>query len=97
MLLPEGVRGAVWWGAPRLTAGSLCLGHRGFYGFERLRMASESGAQLLWRVSTGVRLPSERELSDGSFLSTLSKATGGGRVRAAARAGDRVPGGAARG
>lgn len=63
---------------PRLPAGSLCLADRGFYGFERFRMASEAGAELLWRVSTGVRLPSERVLSDGSFLSTLSSPKGGG-------------------
>jgi len=56
---------------PRLPAGSLCLADRGFYGFERFRMASSSGAQLLWRVSTRVRLPSEGVLGDGSFLATL--------------------------
>ena len=63
---------------PRLPAGSLCLADRGFYGFERFRSASESGAELLWRVSTGVRLPSERLLADGSYLSRLSGPRGGG-------------------
>ena len=63
---------------PRLPVGSLCLADRGFYGFERFRMASEAGAQLLWRVSVRVRLPSEGVLSDGSFLSTLWSPKGGG-------------------
>jgi hypothetical protein len=62
---------------PRLPAGSLCLADRGFYGFDRFRKASEAGAQLLWRVSTRVHLPSERALPDGSYLSTLRRAQRG--------------------
>ena len=65
---------------PRLPAGSLCLADRGFYGFERFRMASEAGAQLVWRVSTRVHLPSERVLPDGSYLSTLRPTQRGARM-----------------
>ncbi|MDF1521935.1 MAG: IS4 family transposase [Trueperaceae bacterium] len=65
---------------PRLPAGSLCLADRGFYGFERFRMASEAGAQLVWRVSRRVHLPSERVLPDGSYLSTLRPAQRGARA-----------------
>jgi hypothetical protein len=56
---------------PRLQPGSLCLADRGMYSFDRFQLASLTGAELLWRVSTRVTLPSEERLPDGSYLSTL--------------------------
>jgi hypothetical protein len=47
-----------------------------------------SGADLLWRVKTNLRLPCEKRLSDGSYLSTIYRSgkdrrqgTNGIRVR----------------
>lgn len=54
-----------------LGPGMLCLADRGFYSFERFQNARQSGAQLLWRVRSNMRLPRERRLADGSYLSTL--------------------------
>jgi len=54
-----------------LGAGMLCLADRGFYGFERFQSAHQTGAQLLWRVKSNMRLPREQQLPDGSYLSTV--------------------------
>jgi hypothetical protein len=54
-----------------LGAGMLCLADRGFYSFERFQAARETGAQLLWRVRSSMRLPREHVLSDGSFLTRV--------------------------
>jgi len=52
-----------------LHEGMLCLADRNFFGFEMWRRAGETGADLLWRVKTNARLPAQRRLSDGSYLS----------------------------
>jgi hypothetical protein len=54
-----------------LGPGMLCLADRGFYGFERFQAARQTGAELLWRVKSNMRLPRERTLPDGSYLSSL--------------------------
>jgi hypothetical protein len=54
-----------------LDRGVLCLADRGFYGFERFQAARKTGAQLLWRVKSSMRLPREHSLPDGSFLTRV--------------------------
>jgi len=66
---------------PGLEAGTLCLADRGFYSFDRFRLARDAGAELLWRVSLRVTLERERELPDGSYLSTLKPARRAGHAR----------------
>jgi hypothetical protein len=54
-----------------LRKGMLCTADRLFYGFDLWRKARQSGAELLWRVKSNLRLPVEKQLPDGSYLSTL--------------------------
>jgi hypothetical protein len=54
-----------------LTPGMLCLADRNFFGFELWREAHSTGAELLWRIKKNIRLPRERQLADGSYLSTI--------------------------
>jgi len=54
-----------------LRPGMLCTADRLFYGFDLWKKARESGAELLWRVKSNLRLPVEKRLPDGSHLSTL--------------------------
>lgn len=56
---------------PALRAGMLCLADRLFFGFALWKQALASGADLLWRVKTNLRLPCEKRLADGSYLSTV--------------------------
>jgi hypothetical protein len=56
---------------PKLGPGMLCMADRGFNGFEHWEQALSTGAQLLWRCASTRNLPVERELSDGSYLSTI--------------------------
>ncbi len=56
---------------PRLTPEMLCLADRFFFGFELWKLASGTGAALAWRVKKNLRLPREKVLEDGSFLSTI--------------------------
>jgi hypothetical protein len=62
--LAKGVLGA-------LHKGMLCLADRGFFGFEMWQQALATQAQLLWRIKKNVRLPCEKRLSDGSYLSRI--------------------------
>ena len=55
----------------RLKAGMLCLADRNFFGFALWTEAQATGADLLWRVKTNTRLPCERRLADGSYLSRI--------------------------
>ena len=57
------------WGS--LGDGMLCLADRNFYSFERFTTASQSGAQLLWRVKSDVGLPRDQTLPDGSYLTSI--------------------------
>jgi hypothetical protein len=51
--------------------GMLIIADRGFYGFRLWESAVASGADLLWRMPAGPRLPVVRWLPDGSYLSFL--------------------------
>ena len=56
---------------PSLVKGMLCLADRNFYGFELWNQARGTGADLLWRVKKNLRLPCEKRLPDGSYLSRV--------------------------
>ena len=59
---------------PVLTAlqpGMLCLADRQFFGHALWQTATATGADLLWRVKTNLRLPREVRLADGSYLTTI--------------------------
>jgi hypothetical protein len=54
-----------------LAKGMLCLADRNFFGFELWNQAHSTGADLLWRVKKNLRLPCEKRLPDGSYLSRV--------------------------
>ena len=56
---------------PAFSAEMLVLADRLFYGYEMWRDAVATGAKLLWRVKSNLRLPYEEPLADGSYLSTV--------------------------
>lgn len=56
---------------PALKKGMLCLADRNFFGFDLWKKARATGADLLWRVKRNLRVPCEKRLPDGSYLSTI--------------------------
>jgi len=54
-----------------LGEGMLCLADRGFYSFTLWNQAHATGSDLLWRTKKNHRLPVEKRLPDGSYLSQL--------------------------
>ncbi len=50
---------------------ALCLADRNFFGYALWDQARATGADLLWRVKTQIRLPCEQRLPDGSYLSCI--------------------------
>jgi len=56
---------------PFLGHGMLCLADRKLFGFELWKEATATGADLLWRVKRNLRLPCEKRLGDGSYLSRI--------------------------
>jgi hypothetical protein len=52
-----------------LRPGMLCLADRQFFGFALWQQARATGAELLWRIKKNIRLPCEKRLPDGSYLS----------------------------
>lgn len=56
---------------PALRKGMLCLADRFFPGYRLWQAASQTGADLLWRVRQNAHLEIERRLPDGSYLSRL--------------------------
>lgn len=56
---------------PSLKKGMLCLADRNFFGFDLWKKARATGADLLGRVKKNLRLPCEKRLPDGSYLSTI--------------------------
>ncbi|MFE3003467.1 IS4 family transposase, partial [Nocardia sp. NPDC059246] len=56
----------------RFDPGMLVLADRGFFSHEFWREAIATGADLLWRVQSGLNLPVVQELPDGSYLARLS-------------------------
>jgi hypothetical protein len=68
---------------PYLQSGMLCMADRGFDGYDRWQQAQATGAQLLWRCPANRVLPKDKELPDGSYLSTI-KPTHVGKAQATA-------------
>ena len=56
---------------PGLRRGMLCIADRNFYSFKLWEKARANGAELLWRMKKNMRLPCDRRLPDGSYLSRL--------------------------
>jgi len=54
-----------------LKPGMLCLADRYYPSYDLWKQAKSTGADLLWRARTDLVLPREKELPDGSFLSTM--------------------------
>ena len=54
-----------------LRPGMLCLADRGFFCFGLWKLACQTGADLLWRVKSNIKLPRETELPDGSYLTHI--------------------------
>jgi len=68
----------------RLRRDELLTADRNFYSFTAWDLATRSGAALLWRAPTQLRLPVLKVLSDGTFLTALiNPAIRGARRRAA--------------
>lgn len=67
----DGERGLAAALLPRLESGMLCMADRGFNSFEQWRQATATGAQLLWRCASTWKMPVQRVLDDGSFLSVI--------------------------
>lgn len=55
----------------KLTADMLVLADRNFYSFKLWQTACASGAKLAWRVASNLKLPVQKLLPDGSYLSTV--------------------------
>ncbi|MFB8037746.1 IS4 family transposase, partial [Streptomyces sp. NPDC056004] len=55
----------------RLEPGILVMADRGITGFELWRAASDTGADLLWRVRKNIVLPVLEAFDDGSYLSEI--------------------------
>jgi Insertion element 4 transposase N-terminal/Transposase DDE domain len=56
---------------PSLKAGMLCLADRNFFSYALWDEARGTGADLLWRLKKNMRLPCEKRLPDGSYLSHI--------------------------
>jgi hypothetical protein len=56
---------------PALRKGMLCLADRFFPSYNLWRTATQTGADLLWRVRRNARLDVEKRLRDGSYLSRI--------------------------
>jgi len=59
----------------QLTADMLVLADRGFYGYKLWSIACATGAKLVWRVNSNLKLPVKQQLSDGSYLSAVFAAS----------------------
>jgi hypothetical protein len=55
----------------KLASDMLVMADRNFYGFKLWNRACASGAKLLWRVKSNLILECDKELPDGSYLSTV--------------------------
>lgn len=56
---------------PRFQPNMLVLADRGFFSYDLWKQASSTGAALVWRIKSAVRLPVVTQLPDGSYLSEL--------------------------
>ena len=66
---------------PSLRKGMLCLADRFFPSYKLWRMASKTGADLLWRTRQNARLDVEKRLPDGSYFSQIYASTSDRRNR----------------
>jgi hypothetical protein len=77
---------------PRLEEDWLVIADRNFFNWDAWRTAADTGAALLWRVKSDIRLPVLELLPDGSYRSVLIWPKAGPRQRRelieAARRGD---------
>jgi hypothetical protein len=55
-----------------LRPGTLLLADRGFWSLALWQACAATGAHLLWRVKSGIRLPARQQLPDGSWLSVAN-------------------------
>jgi hypothetical protein len=53
---------------PSLGKGMLCMAERLFLGYELWRQCADTGAHLLWRAKTSLKLKKIQSLPDGSYL-----------------------------
>lgn len=56
---------------PSLGVGMLCLADRYFFSYDLWNQARSTGSDLLWRIKKNMRLPCEKRLEDGSYLSRI--------------------------
>lgn len=56
---------------PRLRKGMLCLADRYFPGYPLWKQATQTGAELVWRVRKNIRFAEEKRLPDGSWISVF--------------------------
>jgi Insertion element 4 transposase N-terminal len=68
---------------PVLDQEMLLLADRNFYSFSDWCQASDTGAELLWRVGDTVALPLVNKMGDGSYLSVLFASRVSPKARAA--------------
>jgi hypothetical protein len=54
-----------------LRKGMLCLADRHFFSYALWQQTQATGANLLWRVKTNMKLPCQKRFDDGSYLSTI--------------------------
>ena len=66
----------------RLEPGMLALADRGFCGFPLWSLATETGADLLWRASTKMKPRHVQDLPDGSWLAEFRPSGNAGRKAA---------------
>ena len=57
---------------PSLAPGMLLLADRHIYSFDRWKIAVDTGADLLWRLSSNRVLPPVEQFPDGSYLTELA-------------------------
>jgi hypothetical protein len=67
-----------------ITPDMLVVADRGFYSFDLWRDYRFTGADLLWRLSAGVRLPVLNRFPDGSYLSEITNQPRGSKTRISA-------------
>lgn len=53
----------------KLSKDMLCLADRNFFGYGCWKVASQTGASLLWRIKCNMKLPVIKRLNDGSYQS----------------------------
>lgn len=56
---------------PAIDTTMILLADRGFYSYDLWHAAQDRGTQLPWRVNANVKLPVQKVLPDGSYLSYL--------------------------